>query len=87
MTLEIANDSLPPKRKPEDTAAGCRVLESDDRARAEESESAHMRVRLVSSADAWNARASLLERLEGNRSRTVDTAPPEAPADGENDNG
>lgn len=75
MSVEPTDVSLP-ERKPEDTAAGCRILASDDRERAGQTESAHMRLRLVSSANAWSARADLLERLEGNRIRGI----------GENDN-
>jgi len=81
MSLEPTDISVP-HRKPEDTSAGCRILASDDRERAEQTESAHMRVRLVSSADAWTRRADLLERLEGNRTRSID-----APSAWENDNG
>ena len=81
MSIEPTDVSLP-HRKPEDTSAGCRILASDDRERAEQSSSAHMRMRLVSSAATWTARADLLERLESRR--IVSGAPDEA---GENDNG
>jgi hypothetical protein len=86
MSLEIANDALPFRRKPEDTSSGCRLLASDDRERAEQSSSAHMRLRLINSAGAWNARAALLDRLEARRV-SVGAAPSDAPAAGENDNG
>jgi hypothetical protein len=72
-------------RKPEDTAAGCRLLASDDRARAEASDSAHMRVRLTSSAATWTIRAELLERLEARRGSIAREAPSDEA--GENDNG
>lgn len=51
-------------RKREDTAEGCRELALDDRARAAEVDSDHMRDTLERSADAWSTRASLLERLQ-----------------------
>ena len=57
MSLDPTDVSLP-QRKPEDTSAGCRMLASDDRERAEQSDSAHMRLRLVSSADTWTLRAA-----------------------------
>jgi hypothetical protein len=52
------------RRKPEDSAEGCRVLEQADRLRATATPNAHMRESLERSADAWNARAALLDRLE-----------------------
>lgn len=51
-------------RKREDTAEGCRGLALDDRARAADAGGDHMRSTLERSADAWSARARLLERLE-----------------------
>ena len=54
------------KRKPEDSAEGCRGLERDSRERAAETTSEHMRTVLERSADAWSARAQLLGRLESN---------------------
>ena len=54
----------PARKKPEDTAVGCRGLERDDRTRAAAVTTLHMRSILERSADAWAARASLLERLE-----------------------
>jgi hypothetical protein len=52
------------RRKPEDSAEGCRSLERADRLRALAVTNPHMRECLERSADAWLARASLLERLE-----------------------
>ena len=86
MSLEPTDISVP-RRNPEDTADGCRLLASDDRTRAEQSESAHMRLRLASSAAAWTLRADMLERLEEKRARAIEAAPPQAPGSGENDNG
>lgn len=73
MSVEPTDVSVP-HRKPEDTAAGCRLLASDDRARAEQTVSARMRFRLACSAEAWTTRADLLDRLEQNRVR-MDSAP------------
>ncbi len=52
------------RRRLEDTADGCRGMESGDRARAAETPNDHMRSSLERSADAWAARANLLDRLE-----------------------
>lgn len=54
------------KRKPEDSAEGCRNLERDSRERAAATTSEHMRAILERSANAWSARAQLLSRLESN---------------------
>lgn len=51
------------KRKIEDSADGCRELAQADRARAAAMTSEHMRAVLERSADAWSARARLLDRL------------------------
>jgi len=51
-------------RKREDTAEGCREMALDDRARAADVGSDHMRDRLERSAEAWTDRANLLQRLE-----------------------
>jgi hypothetical protein len=52
-------------RKREDTAEGCRELAEGDRARAADAGgSGHMRDTLERSAEAWGARAKLLDRLE-----------------------
>jgi hypothetical protein len=52
-----------------DTAEGCRALAADDRVRAEGSNNGRMRFRLACSAEAWNARADLLDGFEANRER------------------
>jgi acetolactate synthase small subunit len=52
-------------RKREDTAEGCFGLARDDEARAVDIANDHMRRTLERSAEAWTARATLLERLEG----------------------
>lgn len=51
-------------RKVEDTAEGCRSLAENDRGRATTTTTPRMRVALGRSADAWTARAALLDRLE-----------------------
>ena len=53
-------------KKLEDTAEGCRSLAQADRARACDMTNNQMRGSLERSADAWAARAKLLERLETN---------------------
>lgn len=50
-------------RKPEDSADGCRALEQADRLRAAAMPNPQMRDSLERSADAWSARATLLERV------------------------
>lgn len=52
------------RRRPEDSAGGCRALEQADRLRALATPNSHIRETLERSADAWNARATLLDRLE-----------------------
>jgi hypothetical protein len=52
------------RRKPEDSADGCRALEQADLQRAAAVPNPHMRETLKRSADAWGARARLLDRLE-----------------------
>ena len=52
------------RRKPEDSAQGCRDLERDSRERAAAMTSEHMRAVLERSAEAWSTRAKLLERFE-----------------------
>jgi hypothetical protein len=54
----------PGKRKAEDSPAGCRAFAASDRERAAASGSEHMRECLERSAEAWSARAQLLDRLE-----------------------
>ena len=44
-------------------------MAKDDRDRAEASDSRRMRFQLACSAEAWSARADLLERLESNRAQ------------------
>lgn len=53
-------------KKPEDTSAGCRTLAHNDQARAAHAGSDHMSKTLQRSAEAWTARADMLERLEAN---------------------
>ena len=52
------------RRRPEDTAEGCRLLAEDDQERAAAMINPHMRASLERSARAWSARARLLESLE-----------------------
>jgi hypothetical protein len=52
------------KRKPEDTAEGCRSLEQGSREIIAATSSEQMRAALERSADSWAARARLLDRLE-----------------------
>jgi len=51
--------------KPEDSAQGCRALAKSDREKAAAA-NGHMRATFERSAEAWTARAGLLERLEVN---------------------
>lgn len=51
-------------RKREDSADGCRELELEDRERAAAMGNPHMRATFERSAEAWAARAHLLDRLE-----------------------
>ena len=83
MSIEPTDVSLA-ERKPEDTAAGCRIMASDDRERAAQSQSDLMRFRLNRSAEAWTIRAELLDRLE---SRRIPVDPGKPDQAGENDNG
>jgi len=78
-----------PNAKREDSAAGCRSLASDDRDRAEHSDSDRMRFRLACSAEAWTNRAELLDRLEANRVKMNKPTEPgdDASPPRENDNG
>lgn len=62
------------KRKVEDSADGCRGLAEADRARAAANTSEHMRAVLERSADAWSARARLLDRLARDFSRRAAAA-------------
>jgi hypothetical protein len=54
------------RRRLEDTAGGCRSFAQDDRARATSTINPRMRATLERSAEAWTARAKLLDRLEAN---------------------
>lgn len=51
-------------RRLEDTADGCRSMSDNDHARAEAMLNPRMRDSLERSAQAWSARAKLLDRLE-----------------------
>ena len=75
------------RRKPEDTADGCRALAQADRDRAAEMPNAHMRGTLERSAENWNNRAALLERLEdGVTARAAANAQTDEPrAEGDDD--
>lgn len=55
-----------PRKKPEDTAEGCRALAADDRERAEAAVNGHVRGTFERSAEVWAARATLLTRLKRN---------------------
>jgi hypothetical protein len=52
------------RKKPEDSADGCRHFAASDRERASETANGHARAKFERSAQAWTARASLLDRLE-----------------------
>ena len=52
------------RKRPEDTPAGCRSFAAADLRRAAETNVDHGRWRYQHSADAWLARAELLDRLE-----------------------
>lgn len=56
-------------RKPEDTAEGCRARADADRAEAAAMGGDRLRFRLERSADAWTARADLLQRLRHSEER------------------
>lgn len=69
-----ATSSPPPRsaRKTEDTASGCRDRAAASTAAAQAMDTANGQSRLQASADAWTARANLLERLEtSHRARTA----------------
>jgi hypothetical protein len=53
-----------PRRKPEDSADGCRAFAAADRERASTAANGQVRATFERSAQAWSARASLLERLK-----------------------
>ena len=50
--------------KPEDSADGCRAFAKADREKAAGTPNEHVRATFERSADAWTARAGLLDRLE-----------------------
>jgi hypothetical protein len=52
------------RRKPEDSAGGCRAFAASDRERASATNNNHVRETFERSAEAWSVRASLLERLQ-----------------------
>ena len=52
------------RQKPEDSAEGCRAMAASNREQATATPNDHMRATLQRSAEAWTARASLLDRLE-----------------------
>lgn len=52
------------KRRPEDSADGCRALAKSDCEKAAAVPIGHMRARFERSAAAWTTRAGLLERIE-----------------------
>jgi len=54
------------RRRPEDSADGCRAFALSDRERASATPNTHVRATFERSAEAWSARASLLDRLEIN---------------------
>jgi hypothetical protein len=51
------------RRKPENSVDGCRAFAASDRERASTA-NGHVRATFERSAEAWSARASLLDRLE-----------------------
>jgi hypothetical protein len=64
------------RRKPEDSADGCRAFATSDRERASATNNAHIRATFERSAEAWSARASLLDRLEASfDARAVNVRP------------
>jgi hypothetical protein len=52
------------RRRPEDTADGCRAFATSDHERALATLNGHVRCTFERSADAWRARTSLLERRD-----------------------
>ena len=59
------------RKRPEDTPEGCRELAAADLRRAEAHAAEHVRWRYRCSADAWLARAELLDRLEAQFQKRV----------------
>jgi len=68
------------KRKPEDSAVGCRAFAASDLERASATLNVHMRSTFERSAEAWTVRAKLLERLEATFNARLHTAQRERPA-------
>ncbi|MGI8704282.1 MAG: hypothetical protein ACR2JJ_00515 [Sphingomicrobium sp.] len=56
-------------RKTEDTSAGCETMANDDRARGSAIGNDRMKAVFERSADVWDARATMLKRLEAQRER------------------
>jgi hypothetical protein len=52
------------RRKPEDSADGCRAFAASDRERASANSNIHVRASLERSAQAWSTRANLLDRMQ-----------------------
>jgi hypothetical protein len=71
----------PITRKREDTSLGCREMAAADHVRADATDTEHMRLRMESSADAWTARADMLQRLERSQDARHAAAAAKAPAD------
>lgn len=56
-------------RKSEDTSAGCETMANNDRERGSEIGNDRMKAVFERSADVWDARATMLKRLEAQRER------------------
>jgi hypothetical protein len=65
-----------PRRKPEDSADGCRAFAASDRERASTAANGQVRATFERSAEAWSARASLLDRLETSLDASVASVTP-----------
>ena len=52
------------RRQPEDTVAGCEALAASDMARAAATDTENGRRKLQHSAESWQQRADLLQRLQ-----------------------
>ena len=80
------NGALANRRRPEDTAQGCRALADADRTRAADMVNDHMRGAHERSADAWTSRADLLQRLElSSNARAADVRQQKLDAEREDD--
>jgi hypothetical protein len=84
--VTVHSETLTTRRKrPEDTATGCRALAADDLRRAEALTGDHVCWRYRRSAEAWLTRAALLDRLEARfqeRMRAVQRAAGGVPVPG-----